>query len=108
MILTDFIKLVNYNLRGTDDDPPAAGDADWKYWATLANTKKTTMYRDIKRRWSSSWDDDHAAGTIIVAAKPTFNLDESLVAASDKLLITMTDGREIGRASCRERVSSPV
>lgn len=94
MILLNFIALVNYNLRGTDDDAPAEGDADWNYWATLANTRKTTMYRDIKKRWSSSWDDDHEVGTIAVATKPTFNLGESFVEASDKLLITLTDGRE--------------
>lgn len=94
MILLDFIKLVNYNLRGVDDDPPSEGDDDWNHWATLANTKKTTMYRDVKKRWSSSWDDDKEIGTIAVATRPTFNLDSTFLLASDHLVVVMPDGRE--------------
>lgn len=94
MILTDFIALVNYNLRGTDDDPPVAGDEDWNYWATLANTKKTSMYRDTKKNWSSGWDDDREVGTIAIAARPTFTLDVGFMKPSNTVVIVKLDGTE--------------
>lgn len=43
MTLTEFIKRVNYALRGTDDEVPTLGDDDWKYWTSLLNRKKDEL-----------------------------------------------------------------
>jgi hypothetical protein len=75
MTLTDLIKNINYNLRGTDDDAPVLGDPDWVYWGTVANRKKNEMYGDTKKKWASSFATKKVG--VIAAGINTFNLDDS-------------------------------
>lgn len=53
--LTNFITETNYNLKGTDDDPPSIGDADWVYWVNVLNRKKDEMYTDLNQSWASAF-----------------------------------------------------
>lgn len=55
MTLTNWIAETNYNLKGTDDDPPAANSSDWNYWVNILNRKKDEMYTDLNQSWASAF-----------------------------------------------------
>lgn len=52
MTLSQAITRINYALRGTDDDAPTSGDAEYTHWLSLINTKKDELYEDVGRQWS--------------------------------------------------------
>jgi hypothetical protein len=76
MTLTEFLKRVNYALRGTDDDVPTVGDDDANYWVTTFNRKKDEMYDDVTKNWESAYD-EKTIGTISASTSLVFNLDDS-------------------------------
>lgn len=91
MTLTNLIKEISYNLKGTDDDAPSIGDDDWTYWCVVINRKKDEMYDDSDKNWRSAFLDEADAltncGTVIVASAPSFNLDDSFISASDQVVV---------------------
>lgn len=74
MELQTAIPLINYALRGTDDDAPEAGTDDYNHWVAILNRKKDEFFRDA----SANWVDDYevrSVGTITASAALSFDLD---------------------------------
>jgi hypothetical protein len=52
MTLSEAISRINYALRGTDDDAPAASSDEFNYWLSLLNRKKDELYFDVGKQWA--------------------------------------------------------
>lgn len=53
MLVSEAFEVINYALRGTDDDAPSVGDAgEGDYWLSLLNRKKDELYYDVGKQWS--------------------------------------------------------
>lgn len=90
-----FIRDVNYALKGTDDDAPTIGDDDWIYWIATANRKKNEMYDDSKRSWASAYAegvDGEAVGTISADANLSFELDPAFISPAKQAYVVDSDG----------------
>jgi hypothetical protein len=88
MTLDEWLKKVNYEFRGTEDDAPTAGDEDAQFWVSEFNTLKNNLYDDTNQKWQTAFVPDHAVdGTIEIATRPSFILPDNFIMPSDQLEI---------------------
>lgn len=79
---------MNYALRGTDDDAPNSGTAEWNYWISLLNIKKNEIFQD-PRNWSHIYE-VRSIGTISASTAPSFDLDDDFISPSDSVYVVDT------------------
>jgi hypothetical protein len=93
MILSDFFDHVNAAYRGSDDDAPAEGTADYTTWLLTTNRKISEWARDGKHTWNSLFEIRDV--DTVVAGTQTYTLDSDILQPSDKVIVTTTDDEEI-------------
>jgi hypothetical protein len=81
-----FISLVNYNLRGTDDDAPIEGDEDYVYWLAILKMKLQDMYEDPNKHYPNTFQ-VLELGTVAAKAVPSFDLDEGFLDVANQAYI---------------------
>lgn len=97
--LQQAIPLINYALRGIDDDAPNDGTDEWNYWLSVLNRKKNELYNDVTKAWDISYAVD-SVGTITASAAPVYNLDAAFISpsgskSSSGIYVITTDGKRI-------------
>lgn len=90
MILSEAIPLINYALRGIDDDAPVEGTDEYSYWVSTLNRKKNELYQDVTKRWAITYE-KRSFGTIAASEDPSFDLDEDFLAPSNEVYV-LKDG----------------
>lgn len=55
MNVTTALSKISYALRGTDDDAPTFGDDEAVYWLSVLNDKKDELFKDTKKKWTTSF-----------------------------------------------------
>lgn len=89
-----FLSEVNYALRGTDDDAPTIDTEDGRYWISVLNRKKRTLYNDITRLWTNTFE-TRLVGIITASTTPVYDTDRNFLGASDKVYVVTTEGQTI-------------
>lgn len=64
---------INHAYRGSDDDVPTSGTADYNLWEDTVNRKISEWARDPKNRWNSlfRYDSPNELGTVATAGDTT-------------------------------------
>jgi len=93
MILSTLFDHINNAYRGSDDDAPVAGTADYDLWLNTTNRKISEWAKDSKNVWKSLWAIENV-GTV-VAGTQNYNLSATLLQGSDRVIITTTGGDDV-------------
>lgn len=93
MIVTEFLKHVNYALRGTDEPAPNIGSDEANYWLDAYNSVKDEFYNDINVLWEETWSIESLG---VVTASATYEIDapDNLIAPSDQIYIVDTNSKK--------------
>lgn len=90
MNVSTLFTQINGAYRGTDDDAPAVGTADYDHWLSTTNRKLSEWARDNKNTWQSLFE-VREIGTI-AAGTQTYDLDDEILIPADSVIVTTTDG----------------
>lgn len=70
MTLSEFYTHTSYALRGIDEDAPTHGDDEAIYWLSVLNSKKSELYQDVTKNWTTTFEvtTPNEAGTVATTA----------------------------------------
>lgn len=94
MILSEALLQINASFRGSDDDVPTAATPDYTLWLLTINRKIREWARDPKNKWKSLYD-IQALTPVVGIGVQTYNLPNSFLRPSDKVIVTTTSGKDI-------------
>lgn len=92
MFTSDFIINVNDTLRGTDDDPPAAGTDEFDYWLRVANRVRSDVYSDTSKAWASTYAVLNL-GAVSASATPIYNLGATFLSPANDAYVLDASSR---------------
>lgn len=95
MILSEAITKINYALRGLDDDAPSVGSDEWIYWTNVLNSKKNEVYRDVKNRWTNTFENRALSGGVSASTTPVYDLPSDFLGIASQVYIVTTGGVRI-------------
>lgn len=93
MILSELFSHINNAYRGSDDDVPETGTADYDNWLNTTNRKIAEWSNDSNVSWRSLFG-SLSAGTV-TSGTQTYDLDDSFMAPADRISVTTTDGNTL-------------